>query len=501
MNNLTPLYSAAEIEEIQRLVAALPNPPSLMERAGLAAAKVALNRLLINGKSRVLILAGPGNNGGDAFVVARYLQAWWFNVTLVFTGKCDRLPSHAKYALEAWLNIGGSILSEIPVKKSWDAVIDGLFGINLTTDLKGKYLELVNTVNNLNLPVLSLDVPSGLNSSTGNVHGAAIHATITTTFICFKPGLITCYGPEYCGEILLCNLDINPFSLVKPHLQILDQIYAKKLLPSPRRANSHKGLFGSVGVIGGSEGMTGAALLTGTAALKLGAGRVYIGLVSNNAPRVDSAQPELMFPSAHELLKFNHLSCLVVGPGLGVEADACLMLEHAIQSPLSLVLDADALNLIASNSKLTHQLQKRMAPSILTPHPAEAAHLLNMDTKTVQNDRMAATKNLAKYFNCYVVLKGIGSICASPNGKCYINTSGNPGLGSAGTGDVLSGFISALLAQGMDAERSLLLAVYLHGAAADVLLKEHGGPIGMTASEVINSARNLLNCLAYEKKI
>ena len=208
-----------------------------------------------------------------------------------------------------------------------------------------------------------------------------------------------------------------------------------------------------------------------------------------------------MFPSAHELLKFNHLSCLVVGPGLGVEADACLMLEHAIQSPLSLVLDADALNLIASNSKLTHQLQKRMAPSILTPHPAEAAHLLNMDTKTVQNDRMAATKNLVKYFNCYVVLKGIGSICASPNGKCYINTSGNPGLSSAGTGDVLSGFISALLAQGMDAERSLLLAVYLHAAAADVLLKEHGGPIGMTASEVINSARNLLNCLAYEKKI
>ncbi len=504
-NYSTAIYTTAEIREIEQLAAALPEPPALMEKAGLAAAEVARDGLLIYGRTHVLVLAGPGNNGGDAFAVARHLQAWWLKVTLVFTGERSTLSNDAQRMLDAWLAAGGKILAEIPKNEKWDAVIDGLFGIGLDRhegrELEGKYLALVNAVNRMNLPVLALDIPSGLGSDSGQVRGAAIRATMTVTFIGLKPGLMTHQGPEYCGEILLHDLDLNTLALKEPASWIMDQILAQKLLPPPRPGSSHKGTFGSVGIIGGSTGMVGAALMAGTAALKLGGGRVYLGLIASNALGVDTAQPELMLRPVHELFKLGHLNCLVVGPGLGLELNACFWLGCALESDLPLVLDADALNLIAMHSGVANLLRARKSPSILTPHPAEAARLLNTDISTIQNDRMAAAANLAKNFNCCTVLKGAGSICAVPGGKRYINTSGNPGLSSAGTGDVLSGIIGALLAQGSSSENALLLAVYLHGAAADMLLKQQGGPVGMTASEIPNAARNLLNQWIYSSEI
>jgi len=493
MTNPTPIYTATEIRAIERLVAALPVPPALMEKAGLAAAEIARDRLLIDDRNAVLVLAGPGNNGGDAFVAARHLQAWWFKVTLVFSSEHERLSNDAKQALDAWLAAGGEILAEIPADKTWDAVIDGLFGIGLERDLEGKYLELVNTVNRMHLPVLALDIPSGLGSDNGNVYGAAIRAAVTVTFIGLKPGLLTQHGTDYCGEILLRELDLDASSRVEPHAWRLDQAYAQKLLPPPRSANSHKGMFGSVGIIGGSTGMVGAAFLAGTAALKLGAGRIYLGLMTADAPGVNTAQPELMLRPVHELFKLDHLSCLVVGPGLGMEPDAHFWLSSALESALPLVLDADALNLIAAHPRLAGLLRSRSAAAILTPHAAEAARLLDTDTAAIQHDRMTAAAKLAEHFNCYAVLKGTGSICALPDGRRYLNTSGNPGLSSAGTGDVLSGIIGAFLAQGLSAENALLLAVHLHGAAADALLQTHGGLIGMTASEITDAARGLLN--------
>ncbi|MDQ3186076.1 MAG: NAD(P)H-hydrate dehydratase [Pseudomonadota bacterium] len=504
----TAIYSTAEIREMEQLAAALPDSSDLMEKAGLAAAEVARDKLLIHDRTKVLVLAGPGNNGGDAFVVARHLQAWWFKVTLVFAGERISLSGAARKMLDAWLTAGGQLLAEIPQDKTWDAVIDGLFGIGLDRhggrDLEGKYLALVNAVNRMSLPVLALDIPSGLGSDTGNVRGTAIRATMTVTFIGLKPGLLTHDGPEYCGEIFLRNLDLDAPSLKKPSSWVMDQAYAQKLLPPPRPASSHKGMFGSIGIIGGSAGMVGAALLAGTAALKLGAGRVYLGLIAHNilgVLGVDTAQPELMLRPAHELFKLDHLDCLIVGPGLGMEADACFWLSCALESALPLVLDADALNLIATHSRdadlLRERMHERKAPSILTPHAAEAARLLNTDTPTIQSDRMAAAASLAEDFNCCVVLKGAGSICAVPGGKRYINTSGNPGLSSAGTGDILSGITGALLAQGLNAENALLLAVYLHGAAADALQKQNGGPLGMTASQIPNAARSLLNQWIY----
>lgn len=480
-----------------------------MEKAGLAAAEIARDKLLIQDRTRVLVLAGPGNNGGDAFIVACHLRAWRFKVTLVFTGEQAKLSEDAKEALHAWRAAGGEILSGLPESASWDAVIDGLFGIGLDQrdgrELAGKYLELISTVNAMKLPILSIDIPSGLGGDTGNVCGAAISATLTVTFIAFKPGLFTNDGPDYCGQIFLRDLDLDVLSLKEASSWIMDQNYMRQLLPPPRPANSHKGMFGSVGIIGGSAGMVGAALLAGMAALKLGSGRIYLGLIAAGAPAVDTAQPELMLRPVHELFKLEHLNCLVVGPGLGNEPDACFWLSCALESDLPLVLDADALNLISAHPRIAELLhtrsQERGAPSILTPHPAEAARLLDVHTASVQRDRMAAAAELAKRFNCCIVLKGAGSVCALPDGKRFINTSGNPGLSSAGTGDILSGIIGAFLAQGLSQEHALLLAVHLHGAAGDKLQEQNGGPIGMTASEISDAARCLLNRWVYNLTI
>ena len=474
----------------------MPNPPLLMERAGLAAAKVAHTRLLTSDKQRILILAGPGNNGGDALVAARYLHEWGGQVTLVFTGEAERLPQDARQALEQWQLAAGTMIPELPVGDQWDVVIDGLFGIGLNEmrPLAEKYRQLIQQINQLNLPVLALDIPSGLLSDSGRVPDVAIKAAITTTFIALKPGLLTHDGCDYCGEIIVCDLGLDAAALSLPQNWQLDRAGVAQRLPSPRRANSHKGTYGRLGVLGGATGMIGAALLAGRAALKLGAGRVYLGLLAqDDVPVVDPVQPELMLRSPSDFFNPDFLDGLIIGPGLGSEIAACICLEQALQTCLPLVVDADALNLIALHTELSSTLQVRKAPAILTPHPAEAARLLNTTVTEIQRNRLEAARNIVRKFNCAIVLKGAGSLCAFPNGHCHFNTSGNPGLSSAGTGDVLSGFLGALLVQGLSPENALPLAVYLHGAAADVLLKQQNGSLGMVASEIIPVARNLLN--------
>ncbi len=500
-----PVFLTAEIREIEHQAAMLPKPPRLMEKAGLAAAQIVRDRLHKNPNHHVLVLAGPGNNGGDAFVVARYLKEWGNTITVVFTGDRNRVSPDAKQAIQAWLDIDGEISADIPGgDQDWDAVVDGLFGIGLgqsqNRPIAGKYREWVDTVNQMNVPIVALDIPSGLGSDDGCIYGTAIRATITVTFIGLKPGLFTNFGPEYCGTVLLRDLDVQFTSSPSPHIWLLNQKLAHSLLPSPRPANSHKGSFGNVAILGGSNGMIGAALLAGRAALHLGAGRIYLGLLAQAAPPVDFMQPELMLRSPSELLTLKPLNCLVVGPGLGDAAEALSWLESALNSELTLVLDADALNLIAQHPHLGIKLSQRNAHTILTPHPAEAARLLNTDTAAVQSNRMNAAHKIAQQFNCYVVLKGAGSICCFPEGKHYLNTSGNPGLSTAGTGDVLSGMISALIAQGLNPDQALLLVVYLHGAAADQLLQKNRGPLGMVASEIIVAGRLLLNEWIYQEK-
>ncbi len=485
-----PVYRATETRELETCALAGLKPPSLMERAGLAAAEFA--RKLTTSGGRVLVIAGPANNGGDAFVVARHLKSWWFKVDLVFVGDAAKLPADAKAAYAAWQDSGGTTLDRLPAGGRWDLVIDGMYGINLTRSISGAHAELVSAINSLGTPVLAIDIPSGLAANSGGVLGCAVCATHTVTFIALKPGLLTLNGPDHCGEIHLSTLDLDAAALLASHGQVIGGDIVASVLPV-RRANSHKGDYGSVGIIGGAQGMVGAALLAGRAALHLGAGRVYVGLLGADSPGVDPLQPELMLRGVDEVLKLDHLNCIAVGPGLGLSPDAHHALTAVLQKNLPLVIDADALNLIAFDERLQQVVNKRTAATLLTPHPAEAARLMGKKTDEVQADRIAAATELASRYCSYVVLKGAGSICALPDGKWFINTSGNPGMASAGMGDVLTGIIAALLAQGADPKTALLAGVHLHGAAADSLVADGIGPIGITAGELILAARTLLN--------
>ena len=479
---------------LRRLETACADVP-LMLRAGTAAAALA-HHLQSDDSVPVLVLAGPGNNGGDAFVAARLLRAQGRRVQVVAPdGPEHPLPADAQAARAEFLASGGRIASEIPDCAAWGLIIDGLFGIGLKRAPAGHHAACITTMNRLaqrdNCPLLALDCPSGLDADSGQAARPTVQATHTLCFIGLHPGLYTNDGPDYSGDIQLAPLDLPQDETIQPDGHLLRrETFAAHL--RPRRRNSHKGSYGSVGVLGGSRAMAGAAFLSARAALMLGAGRVYLGLLDADAPSVDLLQPELMLRRPDQLLTAD-LHALACGPGLGQSSEATDHLEQALKSPLPLVLDADALNLLAHDGRLQGNLYNRIAPALLTPHPAEAARLLGSSTRDVQADRIGAAQEIARNFACPVALKGCGTVIASPEGAWWINTSGNPGLASAGMGDVLTGLCLALLGQNWPPLAALLAAVHLHGAAADALVADGCGPAGLTASEVILRARTLFN--------
>jgi hydroxyethylthiazole kinase-like uncharacterized protein yjeF len=483
---LLPIYSSSAIREIEARAAGT----RLMERAGEAAADLA--RSLCGDTARsVLIVAGPGNNGGDALEVATHLKRGFFRVSVVFAGERDKLSGDAKLALAKWEEAGGALLGEVP-RERFDLAIDGLFGIGLKRPLEGRYRALVERINALRVPVLALDVPSGIDADTGAVMGCAVRATHTLTFIAHKPGLLTADGPDHCGELRVAALGLDAAALREPEGALLDaDILSAAVAPRPR--NFHKGQAGSVGVLGGAAGMVGAAVIAARAALRCGAGRVYLGMLSARAPKVDAANPELMLREPRALLEKGLLDALVAGPGMGKAASSAKALRAAIASPVTLVLDADALNLIGASRALASAVGKREAATIVTPHPAEGARLLGSTTRSVQSDRVAAAREIARRYGAFALLKGNGSVIAEPGGRFWINPSGNPGMASAGMGDALAGIVAALCAQGAPPLNALLAGTWLHGAAADALVANGSGPVGITASEVIDSARALIN--------
>jgi hydroxyethylthiazole kinase-like uncharacterized protein yjeF len=453
----SPIYLTEDIRRIER--EAGDTAPPLMERAGAAAADLAAS--LASGKD-ILVLAGPGNNGGDARIAAERLKERFFRVTVAT--RTDEIP-----------------------QANWGLVVDGLFGIGLARDVDGDYARLVEYANRQKCPVLALDIPSGLHSDTGRVMGRAIKASHTITFIGLKPGLLTLDGPDHCGEITVADLGLpaqRASGWVSSH-----ELFAGAL--KPRARNFHKGLAGTLGIIGGASSMTGAALLAGRAALKLGAGRVRVGLLDTHI-HVDPGAPELMLAHADELLGAD-MDALVVGPGLGQGERAETLLGAGLASELPCVLDADALNLISENPDLRHACARRSAETIVTPHPAEAGRLLASNTAAVQADRVRAARLLSENLNAHVVLKGSGSILVARDGHWFVNRTGNAGMASAGMGDVLSGMLGALLAQRYTGETALVLATHLHGAAGDELARTGVGPIGMTASELVDAARRIWN--------
>jgi hydroxyethylthiazole kinase-like uncharacterized protein yjeF len=489
---MTPIYTAAGIRRIEQLAAPGAGAPALMERAGLAAAECA--RQMCDDRARdILVLAGPGNNGGDAFEAAAHLKRAFYRVHVVFAGARDKLPRDATRALARWEAAGGTLLAAIPADVRFGLALDGLFGIGLARPLGGAHAALVRALSALGVPVLALDAPSGIDGDTGVVMGVAVRATRTLTFIAHKPGLLTLDGPDHCGDLRVDTLGVDAAALLAPEGELVEAGVVRAAVP-PRPRNFHKGLAGSVGILGGAAGMAGAALLAGRAALKCGAGRTYVGMLSPLA--VDAAQPELMLRAPKDLLQKDLLTVLAAGPGLGRSEAAKKLLDAALASKLPLVLDADALNLVAANRAAAKKVAARRTPTIMTPHPAEAARLLGRETREVQADRVASAAAIAKRYGAIAVLKGNGTVIAAPDGKWWINASGNPGMASAGMGDVLTGMIAALLAQGASPADACTAAVYLHGAAADRLAASGVGPVGLSASEVIDAARALLNAPA-----
>jgi ADP-dependent NAD(P)H-hydrate dehydratase / NAD(P)H-hydrate epimerase len=457
-----PVYLTREIREIEKAAAHLP----LMERAGAAAAELAAE--LCTGKD-VLVLAGPGNNGGDARIAAARLEEKFFRVAVA------------------------SRPAEVPAGQSWSLVLDGLFGIGLARNIAGEHAALVRYANEQRCPVLAIDVPSGIQSDTGQVLGCAVRATHTLTFIALKPGLLTGEGPDHCGEVRVADLGLE--ALTPAQAWVADrELFRSALRPRPK--SFHKGQAGSLGILGGARGMTGAALLAGRAALKLGAGRIYVGLL--DPVNVDSGALELMLRHVDDVLG-QDLDAVVAGPGLGRTGHAATLVGAVLASEWPCILDADALNLLAEDDDLRQACERRRADTLLTPHPAEASRLLNLSVAEVQADRIAAAQALARRYNAHALLKGNGSVIAARDGRLFINTTGHPGMASAGMGDVLSGLLGALLAQRCSGESALVLGAHLHGAAADELAARGVGPIGLTAGELADAARSLWNRWITEK--
>lgn len=484
-----PLLRVTELRAVEASAQSNLAPGTLMQRAGAAAAELALQI----GNQRpgpVWVLAGPGNNGGDAIVVARLLAGQGLPVVLALLDDPARYHGEARHAWLAWY---GSVQRDLTGLDQAAMIIDGLFGIGLNRAMPATaagWVEQINRVAALGCPVIALDVPSGLEADTGHLSGAtAIRASHTITFIADKPGLHTLDGPDHAGRITVANLQLN----IGPTPGRLNQPGCFAASMQPRRRNSHKGLFGHLGIAGGNNGMVGAALLAARTGLQAGSGRVSVQLLGRDAPAFDALQPELMLRIQLADLA---LSAVSAGPGMGQDANAVEVLTALLQRPIGLVLDADALNIIAAEVRLSHLVRERSAATILTPHPLEAARLLGRDLASVQRDRVQAALELAYSFNACVVLKGAGSVIAAANGDWSINPTGNPALASGGTGDVLAGLIGSLLAQGWPSWQAACGGVWLHGTAADELVRSGIGPIGVTAGELIGPIRKLLNQLA-----
>jgi hydroxyethylthiazole kinase-like uncharacterized protein yjeF len=491
------LYSVAQLRAIEQAVAPTLACGTLMRRAGEAAARMALYLLGAKRERPVLVLAGPGNNGGDALELAANLAQAGIAVTVWHQAGASAPSAETASALQRARASTARFVDTLPDAGKWGLAVDGLFGIGLARPLEGVFAEAAKALAALACPVLALDVPSGLDADTGAVigpNGVAVEATHTITFLGDKPGLHTGDGRDYAGVVRVDSLGIEPqhFVPASAHLNAT-ALFAACL--KPRRENSHKGSYGDAAVLGGAHGMAGAAVLAARGALYSGAGRVFVAAV-DPGPAFDSVQPEIMFRDAAGF-EFGGKT-VVAGPGMGLSAAALRLLSKVVDSDSPLVLDADGLNQLAGSPELQARLAQRAGDAILTPHPLEAARLLGVTSGVVQGDRLAAARELAARLDAIVVLKGSGTVIARPDGEVVVNTTGNPGLATGGSGDVLAGICGALLAQGWPGWEAALGAVWIHGAAADRLAGQHLGPIGITAGELPAAARTVLNKLVAE---
>jgi len=457
---LHDLAATRHIEhEAQR---ALPTH-TLMARAGLAVAKLAL--ALAPHAKRIWVAAGPGNNGGDGLEAAMHLQQWGKNPVVTWLGSEETASSDTKISYHQALDAGVSFSKSPPER--YELCIDALLGIGAQQrEPVGPMADWIAHINSQSVPVLAVDVPTGLQGDTGTAGTTRVKASATLSLLTLKPGLFTAHGRDLSGQVWFDDLQYT-------------QVAAAAAPPAPgawlagepnqaaRPHASHKGSFGDVAVIGGATGMTGAALLAASAALHGGAGRVFVSLLDEQTLTLDPMQPELMFRRL-ETLALNTMS-VVCGCGGGSAISSQLPL--LLKTSRDLVLDADALNAIAHSAPLQELLCARgpqRQTTVLTPHPLEAARLLSCSAAEIQGNRLSCAQQLAQRFACTVVLKGSGSVIVEPGKTPVINPTGNARLATAGTGDVLAGLLGAYLADGLNGFDAACHAVYQHGKVADL---------------------------------
>ena len=486
------LYRAQELRALDRAVTALFGIPgiTLMERA--AAAALRHLRSCWPHARRIAVLCGHGNNGGDGLLLARFAAQEGLEVTLEMAGSRSRLRGDAQEAAVRCEEAGLAPVVGEPDLSRLDVVVDAIFGTGLDREVEGPFARAIERLNRCGRPVLSLDVPSGLHSDSGARLGATVQATSTITFIGLKQGLFTGRGPDVAGRVAFDSLQVPEAAYacaVSNALRIRMEQFRDVLRPRPRHA--HKGHFGHVLVIGGDEGMPGAPRLAAEAAARSGAGLVTVATRSAHAALIPASRPELMslgvesVPALDPLLE--RASVIAIGPGLGTSAWGRTMLEAALGAGKSMVMDADALNLLAQEDR-----DPNLEGAVLTPHPGEAARLLGIESGQVEADRFAAVRRIRSRSGAVVVLKGAGTLVEDGTDIVSVCDGGNPGMASAGMGDVLCGVIAALVAQGFSLALAARMGVCVHAEAAD-RAASMDGERGMLAGDVIAMLRRVLN--------
>jgi ADP-dependent NAD(P)H-hydrate dehydratase / NAD(P)H-hydrate epimerase len=511
------VVTAKEMRELDRLTIEKYGVPSLalMERAGAAIADALVRRFGKPAKGGVLVVCGKGNNGGDGLVVARRLKKKSIPCEVALLARPDELSPDAAVNLRAYLKVKGTVVeagknSLAPLAqclKKNKIVVDAILGTGLKEEVRGVYADAIALVNGSGVPVVAADVPSGLDGDRGLPLGDAIRAEMTVALEFPKLGEVIEPGASYVGELVVAGIGIHPDAVaeVRPRAELLEAQEIGRLVPD-RKPDSHKGSFGHLLAMAGSRGKTGAAILACRAAMRAGAGLVTLAAARslNNIfaaalievmtePLRDNAGEDIEILGDHEWRRIlEKKTAVVFGPGVGVNdstRSALWWLLRNLAPPL--VIDADGLNLLAGNLE---RLDGAKCRPVLTPHPGEMARLIGSDTSKVNRDRVGAARAFAERHRCYLVLKGARTVIATPEGRIFINPTGNPGMASGGMGDALTGILGGLLAQGFAIEEALKLGVFVHGFAGDRVAAEKGR-IGLIASDVIEALPQALKHL------
>jgi len=511
------IVNADQMRELDRATIETIGIPGivLMENAGRGTAEYILQTFPDSARHKIIVLCGRGNNGGDGFVIARCLHAAGAHVCAVLASDCDKVEGDARINLDAFAAIGGKIIEishEKDLKKICSELahatlfVDALLGTGLASKVTGLYRHIIETVNALeHATIVAVDIPSGINASTGHILGCALRAHSTCTFGLPKYGHMLYPGAGYTGKLTLIDIGIPANLITKAQLPGRVQILSDFASALPRRAeDAHKGSCGHALLLAGSIGKTGAAVLSARAAMRTGSGLVTVATPAKAQSQIATQQLEFMSvplvdsengisPGAlQEIIDLcNDKNILAMGPGLGdTDTVAAIINELITKVHLPMVIDADALNALARRD--TAVLTQANGPVVLTPHPGEMARLTGLSSEKIKSDRIGAACDLAKKLTSIIVLKGAHSVIAAPDGRHWINTSGNPAMAGAGMGDVLTGMIAGLIAQKVPALTAARMAVCIHGHIADTMVQERG-PAPILASEIIERIPEGLN--------